>query len=143
MQGQEEGNPGRGHGSPAAATAAKAGTVLASGEGAMKCALRVYVGVRACVCIAGTVASTALSVQVQIPPLTPQAPPTPDSMGQISPQSAAAMVAFQYPPASYEASARSAVSPIVSYQQSMSAWGSSPEDLAPFEAEFSSAMVNL
>ena len=83
------------------------------------------------------------SLQVQIPPLTPQAPPTPDSMGQISPQSAAAMVAFQYPPASYEAAqTRPAVSPIVSYHQGMSAWGSPPEAMAAFEPEFSSPMVS-
>lgn len=79
---------------------------------------------------------------MQIPSLTPQAPPTPDSMGQISPQSAAPMVAFQYPPASYEASSRPAVSPIVSYHQSISAWGSPPEAIAHFETEFSSPMVS-
>jgi insulin gene enhancer protein ISL-1 len=78
--------------------------------------------------------------QVQIPPLTPQAPPTPDSLGQISPQSAAAMAVFQYPPASYEAGSRPAVSPIA-YHQNMSAWGSPPENLGPFEAEFSSPMT--
>lgn len=64
-------------------------------------------------------------------------------MGQISPQSAAAMVAFQYPPASYEAPSRPAVSPIVSYHQSMSAWGSPPEAMAHFETEFSSPMVSV
>ena len=80
-------------------------------------------------------------MQVQIPPLTPQAPSTPDSLGQISPQSAAAMAAFQYPPASYEAGSRPAVSPIA-YHQNMSAWGSPPENLGPFEAEFSSPMVS-
>ena len=86
---------------------------------------------------------------MQIPPLTPQAPLTPDSMGQISPQSAAAMVAFQYPPASYDSMTampstptQPSVSPIVSYQQNMATWSSPPEAMA-FEpgADFSSPMV--
>ena len=64
-------------------------------------------------------------------------------MGQISPQSAAAMIAFQYPPVSYDTSTRpAAVSPIVSYHQNISTWGSPPDNMGTFEAEFSSPMVS-
>lgn len=81
--------------------------------------------------------------QAKIPPLTPQAPPTPDSLGQISPQSAAAMAAFQYPPsATYDTGTnRPVVSPIVTYHQSVTTWGSPTENIGPFESEFSSPMT--
>lgn len=62
-----------------------------------------------------------------LPPLTPQTPLTPDSMGQISPHQG--MPSFTYPPApsSYDVipstPTHTAVSPIVSYQQNQ-AWAS-------------------
>ncbi len=89
--------------------------------------------------------SSPLSAQ-GIPPLTPQTPLTPDSMGQISPHHA-----FTYPavgpPTSYDlptTPTAPGVSPIVTYHQNP-AWGSPTEaTMSPFEAggDFSSPMVS-
>lgn len=85
------------------------------------------------------------SAKSVMPPLTPQTPLTPDSMGQISPHPG--MSAFTYPavPTSYDQlahavpSSQQAVSPVVTYQHNPS-WGS-PSG-SPFEgAEFSSPIT--
>ncbi len=88
----------------------------------------------------------ALPLQV-MPPLTPQTPLTPDSMGQMSPHPG--MPAFTYPavPTSYDLPTTPTppgVSPIVTYHQNP-AWGSPTEaSMSPFEAggDFSSPMVS-
>jgi hypothetical protein len=88
-------------------------------------------------------------LQSVIPPLTPQTPLTPDSMGQISPHPG--MSAFTYPsaPSNYDAMqqipttpTQTAVSPIVTYQQNP-VWASPTDTIAHFETsvDYSSPMV--
>ena len=89
--------------------------------------------------------------QSVIPPLTPQTPLTPDSMGQISPHPG--MSAFTYPsaPNNYDAMqqipttpTQTAVSPIVTYQQNP-VWASPTDTIAHFETsvDYSSPMVSI
>ena len=85
-----------------------------------------------------------------MPPLTPQTPLTPDSMGQISPHPG--MSAFTYPPApaTYDSLSHTLPpttptqpSPIVTYHQNP-IWGSPSNSVGPFEttADFSSPIVS-
>ncbi len=95
------------------------------------------------------IALTTHFLQSVIPPLTPQTPLTPDSMGQISPHPG--MSAFTYPsaPSNYDAMqqipttpTQTAVSPIVTYQQNP-VWASPTDTIAHFETsvDYSSPMV--
>ena len=85
-----------------------------------------------------------------MPPLTPQTPLTPDSMGQISPHPG--MSAFTYPPApaAYDSLSQTLPpttptqpSPIVTYHQNP-IWGSPSNSVGPFETttDFSSPIVS-
>lgn len=87
-------------------------------------------------------------MQSGLPPLTPQTPLTPDSMGQMSPHPG--MPSFTYPPASYDAvpstptQQTAAVSPIVSYQHTTS-WPSPTTSMGPHfdpSVDYSSSIVS-
>ena len=94
--------------------------------------------------------SWSLILQPVMPPLTPQTPLTPDSMGQISPHPG--MSAFTYPPApaTYDSlpqtlppTTPTQPSPIVTYHQNP-IWGSPSNSVGPFETttDFSSPIVS-
>ena len=86
-----------------------------------------------------------------MPPLTPQPPLTPDSMGQMSPHTGLSAFTYPPPPSSYEqlsglptTPTQVSVSPMVPYGHG-SAWGSPTEhSVSPFEGptDFSSPMVS-
>lgn len=86
-------------------------------------------------------------MQAVLPPLTPQTPLTPDSMGQISPHPG--ITAFTYPPdpGNYDAipstPTQTAVSPIVTFQQNL-AWASPTTSIPHFDpnVDFSSPIVS-